>query len=90
MKQRIYLEPAHGVIRKFSDPNGKLSSGIKRVAQIAGVDTTRVYRWMQPKEKGGTGGLIPAKQQMKLFEYAQKARIPVEPSDFFGDAQNAA
>lgn len=90
MKERIYLEPAHGVVRKFSDPDGKLSSGIKRVASIAGVDTTRVYRWMAPKERGGTGGIIPSKAQMKLFEHARREQIPLSPSDFFEAAAHEA
>jgi hypothetical protein len=90
MRERIYLEPAHGVVRKFSDPNGKLSSGIKRVACIAGVDTTRVYRWMFPKERGGTGGIIPLHAQMKLFEHAKREQIPLSPSDFFGASAHEA
>lgn len=83
MSKRTYLEPAHSVIRKFSGPSGKLSNGIKLVSEITGADPTRVYRWMRPREKGGTDGIIPSKAQVKLFEHAQRERIPLSPSDFF-------
>lgn len=85
-----YLEPAHTVIGKFAR-NGKLSSGIDLISEITGSDRTSVYRWMRPKEKGGTGGLVPTKQQPKLLEYAQSECIPLGPHDFFGaEAHEAA
>lgn len=89
-RTNTYLDPAHSVIRKFSDPSGKLSRSIRRVAEITGASHTRVYRWMLPKEKGGTGGLIPSNQQVKLFQYAQREQIPLSPSDFFEAAHEAA
>lgn len=82
MSNPKYMDPAHSLIRKFA-PQGRLSSGINIVAQITGADRTRVYRWMRPKEKGGTGGLIPSQQQAKLFAYAQEHQLPVSPTDFF-------
>lgn len=90
MSKRTYLEPAHSVIRKFSGPDGKLSTGIKLVSEITGADPTRVYRWMRPREKGGTDGIIPSKAQMKLFEHATRESIPLSPSDFFDRAHEAA
>lgn len=84
-----YLEPAHSVILKLS-PTGKLSAGIKRVSEITGADPTRVYRWMRPKEKGGTDGIIPSKAQMRLFEHAKRENVPLSPADFFGAAHEAA
>lgn len=79
-----YLEPAHTLILKFA-PNGKLSAGIDLVSAVTGTDRTSVYRWMKPKDKGGTGGIVPTKKQQQLFEYAQKNRIPIQTSDFFGE-----
>jgi transposase len=84
-----YLEPAHTVIRKFA-VNGKLSSGIDLISEITGSDRTSVYRWMRPKEKGGTGGLVPTKQQPKLLEYAKENRLALATADFFGVAHEAA
>lgn len=90
MSKRTYLEPAHSVIRKFSGPDGKLSTGIKLVSEITGADPTRVYRWMRPREKGGTDGIIPSKAQMRLFEHAKKENIALSPSDFFEVAAHEA
>lgn len=84
-----YLEPAHTVIRKFAS-NGKLSSGIDLISEITGSDRTSVYRWMRPKEKGGTGGLVPTKQQPKLLEYAKENYVPLATADFFERAHEAA
>jgi hypothetical protein len=83
-KHPPYLEPAHSLIRKFGGPEQSLSDGIKIVAEITGADPTRVYRWMLPKDRGGTGGLVPSARQRCLLEAARKRRLPVEPGDFFG------
>jgi hypothetical protein len=88
MSKRTYLDPAYSVIMKFS-PTGELGKGIDAVAAVTGADRTRVYRWMRPREKGGTDGVIPAQQQQKLFDYAQKKRLPLKPADFFGKGQSA-
>lgn len=45
-----HLEPARTVIAKI---------GVDKVAEITGKHVSRVYRWMYPKSRGGTGGLIP-------------------------------
>lgn len=90
MRKKTYMEPAHRVISKFGPGDGKLSSAIRVVSEITGADPTRVYRWMRPREKGGTDGIIPSRAQMKLFEHAQRERIPLSPSDFFGEARAVA
>lgn len=89
MANRKYLDPAHSLILKFGGPDGKLSQGIDAVAAITGADRTRVYRWMRPQDKGGTGGMIPNRQADKLLAYAKKRRLPIEPGDFFGTARAA-
>lgn len=68
------LEPATSIIDRFGGPDV--------VQEITGVDRTRVYRWTQPKEKGGTGGVIPLKPAQKLWAHAQANGLPV-PSDIF-------
>lgn len=82
MANRKYLDPAYSLILKFA-PEGRLKSGIDRVAAITGRDPTRVFRWMLPKSRGGTGGEIPHEPRKKLYAYAQRKRLPVEPGDFF-------
>ena len=88
MANREYLEPAYSLIKKFGGPKG-LWSGIKVVAAVTRSDPSRVYRWMRPKSKGGTGGLIPSDRQKQLFDYARKNKLPVKPGDFFGEARAA-
>lgn len=67
--------PAENVIRKCG--------GHQVVADWLGVDVTRVYRWTYPRERGGTGGLVPTKHQSALLERARQEGIPLEPADFF-------
>jgi hypothetical protein len=86
---REYLNPAYSLILKFAD-GGELSKGIDRIAKVTGTNRVSVKRWMRPKEKGGTEGLIPTRQQRKLLEYAQRASLPIEPRDFFADEARAA
>lgn len=89
MANRKYLNPAHALILKFSGPDGTLHKGIEAVAAITGADPTRVYRWMRPKEKGGTGGMIPNRHADKLLDHARRKRLPVEAGDFFSGARAA-
>jgi len=70
-----YLNPAAALMIKLGGP--------ERMAEAAGVHVTRVYRWRVPKSKGGTDGLIPAKKQQKILDWARKNNIDVSPSDFF-------
>jgi len=84
--QPAYLEPAYSLICKFGGPERSFSAGVKAVAEIAQVDPSRVYRWAMSKDRGGRGGLVPTARQQRLFEYAKRKRLPVEPGDFFGVA----
>jgi hypothetical protein len=54
--------------------------GVKPVAKALKIDVSRVYRFTHATEKGGTGGLIPARHQQILLE---KFKDSIEPADFF-------
>lgn len=69
------LTPARTVIAKLG--------GEAAVASIAGTAITAPYRWQAPKERGGTGGVIPTRHQKNLLEYARGAGIDLTPGDFF-------
>lgn len=69
------MEPAQTII--------KLCGGPKEVAAMTGRDVTRVHRWTYPKDKGGTGGLIPTDVQERLLEEAHKRGVGLTPSHFF-------
>lgn len=57
--------------------------GIPRVAALLELSRSSVWRWTQPKEKGGTGGVVPTKHQSALLKKARDHGIRLFPSDFF-------
>ena len=70
-----HLEPAKTVIDKLG--------GYELVASIIGRHPTRVYRWMRPVSAGGTNGLVPAKYQGVLLDWARANGVRLRPQDFF-------
>lgn len=69
-----HLEPAKSVIAKV---------GIDNVARVTGKHVSRVYRWMYPKDRGGTGGLIPQEAQPAILGFAEDNGIELTERDFF-------
>jgi len=61
----------------------KKCGGVSAVADMLSVSTVTVHRWTYPKERGGTGGLVPTKQQGALLEAARAHGIDLRPDDFF-------
>lgn len=53
------------------------------------VSASRLYRWVTPEAKGGTGGRIPSKHQQALLELARAEGIDLQPADFFEDEEAA-
>ncbi|MCZ7659167.1 MAG: hypothetical protein M5U07_15545 [Xanthobacteraceae bacterium] len=68
------MEPAASIVRKLG--------GEARVAHATGTSYTAPYRWQHPREKGGTGGLIPQRHHRTLLDYARVRRIPLTAEDF--------
>jgi hypothetical protein len=68
------LNPANLIIERFG--------GIDTVVGITKASRTRVYRWTQPREKGGTGGLIPHPHASVLLQFAKDNGIAVTGDDF--------
>jgi hypothetical protein len=68
------MEPASTVIERLGGP--------KVVSTITGAAYTAPYRWQHPREKGGTGGLIPQKHHLTLLAYAKQHGIPLTAADF--------
>lgn len=69
------LEPARTVI--------EICGGFRAVADMTGRNETRVRRWAYPRERGGTGGLIPAEAQHLLMAEARRQGIDLRPEHFF-------
>jgi hypothetical protein len=54
------LLPAAAVIEKCG--------GIDEAAKIVGRHRSVVNRWLRPRERGGTGGLVPMRHAKRLLE----------------------
>lgn len=69
------LEPANTVIT--------ICGGFAATARMAARSEVRVRRWTYPKEKGGTGGLIPSDCQQVLLDVARSQGMDLRPEHFF-------
>ncbi|MGV1803467.1 hypothetical protein ACQZ6A_16500 [Agrobacterium vitis] len=69
-----YIEPAKSIVSKF---------GVSLAAEITGRHVSRVYRWMYPRDRGGTGGVIPHADALALLEYAKTHGLDLSPVEFF-------
>lgn len=76
-------EPASTIITRCG--------GVAVVAEWLGLNRTSVLRWTHPRERGGTGGLVPSKHQAPLISAAEKHGKRIRPADFFAQpAQDEA
>jgi hypothetical protein len=81
--QKVHLaahmdSPAAKVINIFG--------GIRQTAEVVGRHRSVVNRWLIPKSRGGTGGIIPAHHQQTLLKEARRRGLMCDPSVFFMDA----
>lgn len=58
--------------------------GAAKVALWTGRAAARIYHWTYERERGGTDGLIPAREQLPILLAARAAGIDLRPEDFFG------
>jgi hypothetical protein len=72
------LEPAHNIIT--------ICGGFEAVAAMTQRSEVRVRRWTYPKDRGGTGGLIPSDVQQVLMAAARERGIPLRPEHFFPES----
>lgn len=68
------LEPAESIISKLGGP--------AVVASVVAVHRTRVSNWKRPKDKGGTGGLIPQQYHRILLDHARDNSIALSAEEF--------
>ena len=59
MKNVTYQEPAASVVMRCG--------GINATAELVERDRSVVNKWLLPRERGGTGGVIPAHHALKLL-----------------------
>lgn len=68
------MEPASTIITKIG--------GEAVVSEITGTAYTAPYRWQHPRERGGTGGLIPQRYHPVLLAYARSKGISLKAEEF--------
>jgi len=68
------MEPAQTIIKRLGGP--------AVVSKITGTAYTAPYRWQQPRDKGGTDGLIPQRYHPALLGYARDNDIPLVADEF--------
>lgn len=57
--------------------------GPRSIANMLGTSTKAIYKWTYPREKGGTGGLIPHRRQIELMVAAKQRGVVLTSEDFF-------
>lgn len=57
--------------------------GVAKTSALTGKAEPTIYKWRQPKEAGGTGGLIPVDAQQVLMAAALRGECSLAPEDFF-------
>lgn len=67
--------PAEKIIEKFG--------GAGELARALGVAPSTVYRWVYPRNRRGTGGIIPPENHLKILDLARERGIEISPEDFF-------
>lgn len=72
-----HLDPARRIVHDILD-------GPQEVADDTQASITTVYRWMYPKEHGGTDGMIPRRWHPKLIELAARKGRELRPQHFAG------
>jgi len=60
-----------------------LLGGEKNVSQALGIARSAPYRWQYGRDRGGMGGLIPAKHIPKLIDAAKSRGKRLGFKDFF-------
>jgi len=68
-------EPANSIIQKFG--------GLSALAEVTGVKPHTVMRWRMPRDRGGTGGVIPHWHVEAVLAEARARKIKLGSSDFF-------
>jgi hypothetical protein len=68
------MEPASSIIKKLGGE--AVVSGVTETAYTA------PYRWQYPRDRKGTGGLIPQRYHRTLLDYARSKGISLKAEEF--------
>ena len=76
------MEPAKSILDRI---------GYAKASDLTGKHISRVYRWTYPNGvRGGTGGIIPHADAIKLLGYCRDEGIPLTEADFMKSPSVAA
>jgi len=64
--------------------NGSERAGRQAIAELTGLTPKQMRCWTYPKEKGGTGGLIPSKYHAIILGAFPRL---INASDFFKEGE---
>lgn len=73
MKSKNRKEPAYTVVTTLG--------GVRATAALLDIDPSAVSRWITPKNKGGTGGVIPQRWWPAILRHAKYAKLELTVSD---------
>lgn len=57
--------------------------GVAATAQLTGRTLASVYKWDYPKERGGTGGVVPRSAQDIILAASKRGEVDVSLRDFY-------
>lgn len=77
----MHMEPAKSILDRI---------GVEAAARVTGKHISRIYRWTYPTSKGGTGGIIPHTDALKLLDHAREHGIHLDEADFLREPSIAA
>jgi hypothetical protein len=69
----MHMDPAKSILDLI---------GVEVAARVTGKHISRVYRWTYPSARGGTGGVIPHSDAIKLLDHARAEKLPLNEADF--------
>lgn len=72
---KIECEPAASIVAKLG--------GETATARIAGCTRQEVHRWQRPRERRGTGGIIPMRRAKAILDWAREHGRDLTEAEFF-------
>jgi hypothetical protein len=69
----MHMDPAKSILDLI---------GVEVAARVTGKHISRVYRWTYPASRGGTGGIIPHNDAIKLLDHARGEKLALTEADF--------
>lgn len=77
-RKRKKMTGAEYLINKFGRGSTDQWRGINVIANAINRHKTSVWRWTQPKEKGGTDGRVPTSILKEILEEAERLNINID------------